>query len=269
MLVITGYLMMLVVGVLLGVIGGGGSILTVPILVYLFGQTPTYATGYSLLIVGFTSLVGSLTYARQGMIDYKTGAVFAIPSFVGVFVARKYLVPALPDSILILNSFVLSKDALIMTVFAIVMLLAASAMLRQDKPSHVRKRDLKSSSGALRLPLIAAEGLLVGSVTGFVGAGGGFLIIPALVILAGLSMKVAVGTSLMIIAAKSLFGYLGELGHGYEIDFSFMIGLIIISIVGILLGSILSKKIQAESLKKGFGWFVLIMGFFIIGKQFF
>ncbi len=261
-LIALGYFASVLMGLSLGLIGGGGSILTVPILVYLFGLSPSTATGYSLFIVGLTALVGSVSYIRQGSIDFKTGLTFAIPSFIGVFASRAYLLPNLPESILTFGSFTLTKDLLIMLVFAALMLAASTTMIRKKKP----KAAIQISDSA-RLSLIAAEGLIIGGITGFVGAGGGFLIIPALVILAGLSMHKAVGTSLMIIAIKSLFGFLGDFKSAQVIDWTLLFSLSLIAVVGIIIGSILSKKIPEAKLKAAFGWFVLIMGSIILLEQ--
>lgn len=259
-----GYFASILMGLSLGMIGGGGSILTVPILVYLFGLKPTVATGYSLFIVGLTALIGSLSYIRKGDIDLRTGFVFAAPSFVGVFLARAYVVPGLPQEIFSSGVFVLSKDLLIMITFAILMVLASYSMIK--KPS-VKPKSRAELSPSARYAVIAAEGLIVGAITGFVGAGGGFLIIPALVILAGLNMKVAVGTSLMIIAIKSLFGFLGDLSSHSEIDWRLLFSIAGIAVIGILMGSALSRKVPDAKLKAAFGWFVLVMGSIILIEQ--
>lgn len=261
MLILLGYLAMLAVGMLLGIIGGGGSILTLPILVYLLGISPTLASGYSLFIVGVTALFGAVSYAQMKLIDYRTGIIFAVPSFVGVYLTRKFVVPSIPDSFSIFAGLSVSRDGLIMSVFAVVMLLAAIAMLKKSDYSGQKART------KFFPVIIAIEGLIVGGVTGFVGAGGGFLIIPALVMLAGLDMKRAVGTSLMIIAVKSIFGFLGELGNGYAIDYSVLILSTVLAVAGIFGGARLTRKIDAKTLKPAFGWFVLAMGTLILGKQ--
>lgn len=255
-----GYSSMLIVGLLLGIIGGGGSILTLPILVYLIGVSPTLASGYSLFIVGITSLFGAFNYARMQLIDYKTGAVFALPAFLGVYLTRKFVIPSIPDAVVVLGASI-SRDGLIMSVFAFVMLLAAIAMLRSSEYGATNERSKYFTL------IVSVEGLLVGGITGFVGAGGGFLIIPALVMLAGLDMKRAVGTSLMIISVKSIFGFLGELGNGYSIDYSILILSTVLAVVGIFIGSRLARNIDAKTLKPAFGWFVLIMGILILGNQ--
>jgi uncharacterized membrane protein YfcA len=260
---ILGYIASVLMGISLGMIGGGGSILTVPILVYLFGVGPVLATAYSLFIVGLTALFGGIFYLRRGDVDIKTGIVFALPSFVGVYFTRAWVVPSLPAEILSLGGFVLTKPLLIMLVFSILMVAASVSMIRTRRsnaePAHLGfvKRTL----------LIGSEGLIVGAVTGFVGAGGGFLIIPALVVLVGLPMKIAVGTSLFIIASKSLLGFVGDLQNQIEIDWFLLASIASIAVVGLIFGMKLSAVISDRALKKGFGWFVLIMGSLILVDQ--
>lgn len=259
-----GYLGVLLTGISLGLIGGGGSILIVPVLVYLFGVQPAVATAYSLFAVGAASLVGAGEYARKGLVDYRTAVVFAIPSFVGVFAARRFVVPRLPPTIVDFGAYAVTKDALIMLVFAVVMLPASISMIRKNAPEPDAQ---KSNTPHYNYPLIGIEGLLVGAVTGFVGAGGGFLIIPALVLLAKLPMKRAVGTSLVIIAAKSLFGFLGDLSSGQAIEWHFLFSVTGLAIAGIFFGSYLSRFVSGKKLQPAFGWFVLVMGLYIIARQ--
>jgi len=257
-----GYAAAIIIGVSLGLIGGGGSILTVPVLVYILSVEPVLATAYSLFVVGSTSLVGSFTYMKKNLVDYKTALVFAIPSFIAVFLTRKFLVPALPDPLFSVGGFEVAKSVGIMVFFSLIMLAASYSMIKDNKS----KEGDEESEVKFNFPVIAIEGLLVGLVTGIVGAGGGFLIIPALVLLAKLPMKMAVGTSLLIIAAKSLIGFLGDLSN-QTIDWKMLLIFTGLSIVGIFIGSALSKKINDKVLKKGFGWFVLAMGIYIISKE--
>jgi len=255
MLEIIGYLGAILMGISLGLIGGGGSILTVPILVYLFGVNAELSTAYSLFIVGLTSLFGSFSHMRMGNIHWRTAIVFGIPSIISVYLTRHYLVPVIPNPIF----GGLSKDLAILIFFAIIMVAASYSMIRKGKPKMADETEV-----SFNYPMILAEGFIVGMVTGLVGAGGGFLIIPALVLLAKLPMKQAVGTSLMIIASKSLLGFLGDLGRGADIDWVFMLTFSAIAVVGIFSGAALSKKVSGDKLKPAFGWFVLIMGIYII-----
>jgi uncharacterized membrane protein YfcA len=259
--VVIGFAAAILIGVSLGLIGGGGSILTVPVLVYILGIDPVLATAYSLFVVGSTSLVGAGTYMKKGLVNYKTALVFAIPSFIAVFLTRKFLVPALPDPLFSVGEALITKNIGIMVFFAIIMLAASYSMIRGNKKKEEAEEEVK-----FNFPMIALEGSIVGVITGIVGAGGGFLIIPALVLLAKLPMKMAVGTSLLIIAAKSLIGFLGDLST-QTIDWQMLLIFTSLSIVGIFIGSALSKRINEKILKTGFGWFVLAMGIYIITKE--
>lgn len=247
-------------GFTLGLLGGGGSILTVPILVYVLAIEPVLATAYSLFVVGATATVGAFRKSKLGLVDWKTGLLFAVPSLVAVFFTRYTLVPAIPEVLLDLGSFTFSKEIAIMVFFALVMLVAAYSMIRGRKESQAEEKDLN-------IPLILVEGLVVGVVTGLVGAGGGFLIVPALVLLVGLEIKIAVGTSLIIIAIKSLIGFLGDLGSGQEIDWYFLSLFSAFSVLGMFLGIYATQFVKPQALKKGFGWFVLAMGIFILLKE--
>lgn len=256
-----GYLGAFFIGVVLGLIGGGGSILTVPILVYLLYINPVTATAYSLFVVGISALVGAIRNMQKGLVDFRTAIVFAIPAFIAVYSTRKYLVPAIPEELFYVGDFLITKDIGIMLFFAIVMLVASISMIKS------KRGDSEVTDGvSYNYPLIIIEGLVVGVLTGIVGAGGGFLIIPALVLLAKLPMKKAVATSLLIIAIKSLIGFLGDV-ENLEIDWAFLLIFSGLSILGIFFGIYLTKFIEGKKLKKGFGWFVLIMGIYIIFKE--
>lgn len=326
---VLGYVAASIIGLSLGMIGGGGSILTIPVLVYMFGISPVLATAYSLFVVGVSSLFGSLSYMKKGLLNYKTAIVFAIPSFIAVFLTRKLLIPFLPDNLLSLTGdwgfelwfgvalvmgiilsaivimkwgvhqnthvlkvallmlpatimvftmrqwvipslpsemlqfgdFVLTKNLGIMLLFALVMIGASISMIRgrsETDESEINKK--------LNVPIIVVEGALVGTLTGVVGAGGGFLIIPALVLIAGLPMKQAVGTSLLIITVKSLIGFLGDVSNR-PIDWTFLLTFTGLAVIGILIGTKLSDLIPARVLKKSFGWFVLGMAIFILFKE--
>lgn len=256
-----GYLGALLIGVVLGLIGGGGSILTVPVLVYLLSINPVTATAYSLFVVGASSLVGALNNLKKKLVDFRTATVFSIPAFIAVYATRKYLVPAIPEHIFTLWEFEVTKDIGIMLFFALIMIVASVSMIRETS-----KEDLRETKVKFNYPLIIIEGVVVGVLTGIVGAGGGFLIIPALVLLAKLPMKKAVATSLLIIAVKSLIGFIGDV-QNLDIDWVFLLIFTGLSIIGIFLGGYLNKFIDGRKLKKGFGWFVLVMGIYIIGKE--
>lgn len=251
------------IGLVLGLIGGGGSILTVPVLVYMLSEDPVTATAYSLFVVGTASLVGAIRNMQKGLVDFKTATVFAIPALIAVYVTRKYVIPEIPQSLFTIASFEVTKNTGIMLLFAIIMLLASYSMIKDLKKTNPNNlRQVKYN-----YPLIIIEGIVVGFLTGLVGAGGGFLIIPALVLLAKLPMKEAVATSLLIIAVKSLIGFLGDV-QNLNIDWWFLCFFTGISVVGIYLGVWLNKFIEAKKLKKGFGWFVFFMSIYIVFKEF-
>ena len=261
---ITGYIASIFIGISLGLIGGGGSILTVPVLVYLFGIGAEMSTAYSLFIVGSTALVGGVRNAFLGNVNYKTAVVFTIPAFIAVYASRAYLVPAIPNEIINLGKYVLTKDIAIMVFFALVMLAASVSMIRNKSKAEEEENTLPQ----LNLPAIILEGTVVGVLTGIVGAGGGFLIIPALVLFAKLPMKKAVGTSLFIIAAKSLIGFIGDVQrYGDQLDWTLLLTVTAIAVFGIFVGIYLNNFIDGKKLKKGFGFFVLLMAVYIIGKQ--
>lgn len=256
-----GYTAALLIGVTLGVIGGGGSILTVPVFVYLLGLNPVVATAYSLFVVGSTSLFGSFKNFKSGDIEFKTAVVFALPSLLSVYLTRKYIIYNLPDILFQNEQFIITKNLALMVLFALIMLMTSYSMIKKDFCK------LCGSDGkTFSYPLIITEGLVVGVLTGLVGAGGGFLIIPALVIFAKLPIKKAIATSLIIIAFKSLFGFVGDV-ENLAIDWLLLLPFTGLSIVGIFLGIQIGKHTNDEKLKKSFGWFVLGMGVFILIKE--
>ena len=263
---ILGYVLAAIVGISLGLIGSGGSILTVPILVYVMGVNPVLATAYSLFIVGSTALVGGVQSAIQKKVDFKTVLIFGIPSIAAVYATRMWLVPLIPKELFSIGSLVVTKPIAIMLLFAVVMILASISMIKSGK-----KKEAVDENAPMKYnyPMILLEGAVVGLLTGLVGAGGGFLIIPALVILARMPMKLAVGTSLFIIAAKSLIGFIGDLQGSQVIDWKLLGSFTGFAVLGIFIGIYLSKKISGDKLKKAFGWFVLIMGIYIIIKEIF
>lgn len=263
-MIIIGLFAAVIIGISLGLIGGGGSILTVPVLVYIFHVETVLATGYSLFIVGVTSLVGSMSYFRSKLINLKTAIIFGIPSFISVYLTRAFVIPSVPDEIMQWGDFLLTKDRFLLILFSVLMIGASYSMIK--KPKLISKEE--DSHQVFNYPLILLEGVVVGFLTGLVGAGGGFLIIPALVVFSKLPMKEAVGTSLLIIATKSLVGFTGEIGR-YAIDWYFLIGISVVAVIGIFLGTLLSKKMNGEQLKPAFGWFTLVMGIYIIVKELF
>lgn len=259
---IIGYIGALCIGLILGITGGGGSIMTVPILVYILGFNPITATAYSLFIVGTTSAFGATQNFFKGMVDLKKGFLFAVPSFVAVYLTRRYLVPELPDVIFSASGFSITKEFFLMVLFAVIMLFASLSMLKKKRFNTITSPKEESRF------LFIAQTFGVGILIGLVGAGGGFLIIPSLVFFAKLSMRKAVATSLFIIALNSLIGFTGDI-QTLEIDWHFLLTFTSLSIIGIFIGIYLNKFLNETQLKKGFGYFVLVMALFIITKEFF
>lgn len=268
-MIYAGYIASILIGITLGLIGGGGSILTVPVLVYLMGVEPVMATAYSLFIVGISSLIGAYTKYKEGLVHLKTSIIFGIPSIAAVYATRKFILPAIPDVLFSIDDFQVTKALFLMLLFAILMVVASISMIRGDKEkSDKADVDVKSLQLKFNYPLILIEGTVVGVLTGLVGAGGGFLIIPALVMLSKLPMKMAVGSSLLIIAAKSLIGFIGDIQTASsQMDWMLLLIVSALAIVGIFIGNRLSLKVNGNKLKKGFGWFVLTMGIYILIKE--
>lgn len=249
---ILGFAAAVVVGFILGLLGGGGSILSIPILVYLFDIEPVRASAYSLFLVGITSLIGTIPKYREHKVNLRTGLLFGIPSIVAIFVTRKWVVPLIPDTIASFGDLVLTKRLFLLGLFAVLMILAAVPLIRGRK-------EIESTIPRFRTFLVFAEGLLIGFLTGLVGAGGGFLITPALVFLTGLNFKTAVGTSLLVIAVNSLAGFLGDVLN-YQMEWAFLLGITSLAVIGILLGTRFSREVDSLTLRKSFGWFTLLVG---------
>ncbi|MFD1016131.1 sulfite exporter TauE/SafE family protein [Winogradskyella rapida] len=262
---ILGYTGALIVGLVLGLIGGGGSILTVPILVYFLNFSPIAATGYSLFVVGSTSLVGTLRNLRKRNIDFKTALIFAVPSIITVFMVRSLVIPNLPEVLFSIGGFSLTNSLFIMLLFAFIMLLAGWSMI---KSKQVNDDFVIKTFDNTHYFAISTQAIGIGALVGLVGAGGGFLIVPALVLLVKLPIKKAISTSLFIISIQSLVGFLGDL-KTLSIDWKFLITFTTISIVGIFIGLALSKKISAKKLKRGFGYFTIFMATYIVYKELF
>lgn len=265
---IAGFIAFLIIGLILGLIGGGGSILGVPVLVYVMGYTADEATSYSLFIVGTTSLIGAMAYLRKGEISVEAILQFAIASLTTVFCVRKFLMPAIP-SIINVFDFELSKHVLIMVVFSILILCSSISMIKKRKPNRINQLKWDEfAKSPLGVPFVIFLGVCVGFITGFVGAGGGFIIVPVLIFFLRLNFKKAIGTSLCIIAINSLIGFTGNIGH-QTINWIFLLSISAMCILGIIIGSLLSDKISSKKLKPAFGWFTLVVGVFVFIKELF
>ncbi|HZX59462.1 MAG TPA: sulfite exporter TauE/SafE family protein [Mucilaginibacter sp.] len=261
---IIGYLAAALIGISLSLIGGGGSILTVPVMVYLFSVQPSLATSYSLFVVGSASFVGAYTNYRKGLVNVKIALLFGVSSIATVFLTRKFIIPLIPKIIWHDGNHTITESLLVMILFAVVMLLASISMIRNnDQQNEVGI--YADTSGLYKLPLY---GVAIGLITGLLGIGGGFLIIPVLVLLVGLPIKEAIGTSLFIIALNSFIGFMGDFGH-FAIDWLFLFKITLIAIGGIFVGYALNTRIQGRKLKRAFGWMVLVMAGLIITKEIF
>jgi uncharacterized membrane protein YfcA len=261
------YILFFLIGIILGLIGGGGSILGVPVLVYLLHYHVDVATGYSLFIVGITSLVGAFSFIKKGDISFESLVQFAIPSLITVFCVRKFLIPFLPDVFFTIGSFEATKQAVIMCVFSVLIFTSSYSMIKKKENSKIN--DImwdEFSRSPIRLPFVIILGILVGFLSGFVGAGGGFIIVPVLLFFIRVPIKKAIGSSLCIIAINSLIGFTGTITH-MIIDWRFLLSISSICIGGILIGNAISVKISSDKLKPAFGWFTLIVGIFVLVKE--
>lgn len=260
---IIGYISLFFVGLALGILGAGGSILAVPILVYLFSVDAVMASAYSLFIVGTSSLVGTLLKVHAQLVNLKTGLIFGIPSIISIFSTRKWIIPSIPDIVLQTGSFSLTKRALILGVFAFLMILASIIMITRNN-----KNTNRSNSSQVHVFFLVLLGLLTGFLTGFVGVGGGFLIIPVLVYLTAMPFKIAVGTTLLIISSNSLIGFIGDILN-YTLNWNFLLTITGLAVFGICIGSRFAKNLPTSQLQKSFGWFTLAMGAWILIREFF
>lgn len=259
---IVGYIASLLIGLSLGLIGGGGSIITIPVMVYLFQIDIIPATAYSLFVVGVTSTIGSVSYINQELVHYRTAFFFGLPSIIAVFLTRLFIVPTLPEVFFTFQQYEVTKRIFLLTFFAVLMIFASWRMI---KPLAV---STQNESGKISFFKLGLAGVAVGFITSLVGAGGGFLIIPALVLICHLPMKNAVGTSLVIISANSLIGFVSG-SSSMQIDWILLSKITMLAIAGIFIGIHLSKRIDGNKLKPIFGWFVLAMAVYIITKEIF
>ena len=286
---IWGVALAIVVGTIMGLAGAGGSILTVPILVYAVGVDAVTATAYSLFVVGVTSVVGAASYWRNDLVNVRAAVAFSIPSLLVVYCTRRWLVPAIPQQLGTVAGIEVSKEMFILVLFAAIMGLsalsmivrpryavavigaAAAAMAGSDAATREAPRPPTAPADLppvkVSIPLITLEGAVIGVLTGVVGAGGGFAIVPALAVFARLPMRVAVGTSLTIIAAKSLFGFLGDLAVESNFDWGLLLAFTALAVVGILLGSRLGRLVPGTRLRPAFGWFVLLAAAGILTRE--
>lgn len=256
---IIGFIVTIFIGLLVGLFGGGGSILTVPVLVYLFSFPATLSTTYSLALVSITSLIAAAPHIVQKKLAFKKILQFGIPSMLALYTVRSYVLPAIPETFTLLG-FEIEKNLFLMLFFSVLMLTSGFFMIKQKK-NNPDCFDCPYNHFVLMI-----AGLFEGIITGIVGAGGGFIIVPVLMIFGKLSLKQAVANSLFIIGVKSFIGFLGS--HDIvELDFYFLAKILVIALVGMYFGIRLNKKLDAKQLKPIFGYFVMIMGFIILIKE--
>ncbi len=256
---ILGYALALLIGLSLGLIGGGGSILALPVLVYLLNVPELEATSYSFFVVGLAAWVGTIQKSKDRLIDFKSALIFGIPSILSVYIARFYLLPLIPESFSI-TDYSFAKGNALMIFFSFIMISAGFSSISKSKEN--------SNASVFSVYSLVIAGFMEGLLTGTVGAGGGFLIIPLLHRFGKLEIKKAMATSLLIISVKSTLGFAGDLTR-FSPNWSILLPFSAMAIGGIFLGNSLAKKVSSSSLKKGFGWFLIALGFLIFAKELF
>jgi uncharacterized protein len=256
-----GYASLIGVGLLLGMMGGGGSILSMPILVYLFSLDVVVASSYSLFIVGTTSMVGTMLKQRDSFIDIPAVLQLGVPSLLATFLTRKWIVCSIPDVLFMVGSVAVTRRALLLSVFATVVIISSVMVIhsRQSSTSY------ESTSRPNPLALILA-GLGVGFLSGLAGVGGGFLILPALILFAGLRFNVAVGSALPIIAMNSLVGFVGGV-YSHPVNWIFLASISMLATFGIFIGDHFASRFSPNTLKRIFGWSALMLGIWILIKE--
>jgi uncharacterized protein len=259
-----GYVTALGIGALLALIGGGGAILTLPVLVYLFKLPPWTATTYSLFIVGCTAAIGAMKQARAKMIDYDAAFRFVLPAVVAIHLVRTFFVPRIPSSFTLPLIGTVTKDLLVMSVLALAMLVSAYNMLRKACETTDPAPVLSPSA---KLAKSASRGFAVGLFTGFVGAGGGFLFVPALSIIERLPLKRAVATSLFVIAINSLLGFAGDVFHGAVIDWNLLLSFSGMAALGMLAGTAFTRSLAERQVRLAFGSTLVAIAVLIIALQ--
>ncbi len=256
-----GFALACAAGFSLGLVGGGGALLTVPILVYGFHHSMALGTGYSLFVVGITSFIAAVLAYRRGKVDLLAALSFALPSLLGVFLSRSLVLHRLPETLGAIGDYRFSRDGVLMGAFGLVMVGTAFLTLR------TAGNDLSSRAAGLSRPMFLALGLVVGALTGLFGAGGGFLIVPALVLGARLEMEQAVGTSLAIVALNAGFGFLGDLSRMEAWNWPFLLLFTAFSMGGVFLGQFLNGRLSGPALKQAFAWFTFTLGLFIFLRE--
>ena len=248
-------------GIVIGLFGGGGSILAVPIFVYLFKLNPFIATSYSMFVVGSSAAIGTLINLKKKLIEYKTAVIFTLPALVSVSLTRRFLIPNIPDVLMSVKSFDITKEMGLMLFFSSILILSSVFLMKKSKTETVSNLNTKK-----KYRLLIFIGLGVGVLTGLVGAGGGFIIVPALVLFARLTIKQAVATSLIIITFNSLIGFTSDLSI-LKIEWDFLMLFTALSILGIFVGTYISNYVRESTLKTNFARFMIVMAVVIVFKE--
>jgi len=249
------YVIALLIGISLGLLGAGGAIVAVPAFVYIHNVPPVLASGYALFVVAVPTLIGSLPYIRRKQVEWRAVAAFGSTTLISIALVRAFV---LPNSTF--TAFGLDHDTTLMIAFAGILFVAGTSMLLRNKLHRAERPQLHPF-------LLALLGILVGVISGFLGVGGGFLMTPALVMWAGLDMKTAVGTSLVLICANSVVGVLADAWTGLEYDWPLVLVFTALATIGIIIGSKLSKRIHGATLQSAFGWFVVVIGIAVLVKE--
>ncbi|HET9826199.1 MAG TPA: sulfite exporter TauE/SafE family protein [Chitinophagaceae bacterium] len=252
------------IGLSLGFMGAGGSILTIPVFVYVLKKDPLSSGVYSMFVVGMSSMAGTIQSMFNKLVDFRVTVTFGVPSIAGVLFARKLILPLIPGQVFSFGSFSLSKNMLFMLCLSCLMIWSSFRMLKPVVKNNSRIDDKEKPA----VGLLAIRGVFVGIITGLVGIGGGFLIVPALYFLARLPVKKAIATALLIITFNSLFGFLTSY-TSMDLDWLLLLKFSAGAIIGIMIGTTLSQKIPGDYVKKIFGWFILSISFYILYKEFF
>jgi uncharacterized membrane protein YfcA len=258
---ILGYIGATLTGIVLGLLGGGGALLSIPVLVYLFHIEPQLATSYSLILIAISASSGAYQNIRKKLIDYNAALYYGIPSVISVYIVRRWVMPNLPKVILTIGDYKLDKNLFILIILAIVMFIAAYKMITAKNAGD---DETEHKVDHWRLAFFA---VLIGAFLGLVGAGGGFLMVPALMYFANVHTKKAIGTSLLLVSINSFIGFAGDLRSHVQIEWPFFFTFLFFSIAGVLIGHYLATYIHNNRLRRYFGWFILITAVFIIAKE--
>ena len=260
---ILGYAGAMATGFVLGLLGGGGALLSIPVLVYLFKIEASVATGYSLFLVAITASIGAVQNIREKFIDYTAALYYGIPSVITVFVVRRFVMPSLPKVFFHINGYAVDKNHFILFVLCLVMFIAAYKMISS---ANTNTDDTPHETNHFKLAFYA---IFIGAFLGLVGVGGGFLMVPALIYFANVSPKKAIGTSLLLVAINSFIGFAGDVSSSTSIDWKFLCIFSLFSITGVILGNYAATLIHNNKLKVYFGWFILVVAILMVVKELF